>query len=352
MPLTPVFGHEDIRRQLGAAIAADRLPQVLLLTGPEGVGKQRLGLWLAQRLVCAAPDPEPCGRCVPCRQVLELTHPDVHWVVPVPRPKAGEPDKQVEEVAESLEAAMAERRGSGSWGTPDGMASHGVATARWLQRKASLTAALGGWRIFIIGRADRLVPQESSPDAANALLKLLEEPPVRSVFVLTATEPGLVLPTIRSRSVPVRIPRVSDEAVRQWAASRELRLDETKVANARGAIGRLEAGDDVAARAAREAAKVVLEAIAAGSAERAAVALKRGVSQARGEFTVLLDALAAVLAERAREAAAAPGARQRTTNAVAAVELVMAAREQAQGNVNPQLLLAVLMDDLAALEAA
>lgn len=352
MPLTPVFGHEELRQQLDAAIRADRLPQVLLLTGPEGVGKQRLGLWLAQRLVCAAPAAEPCGECVPCRQVLELSHPDVHWVVPVPRPKAGEPDKQVEEVAESLETAMAERRQGGSWGPPDGMASHGVASARWLQRKASLTAALGGWRIFIIGRADRLVPQESSPEAANALLKLLEEPPPRSVFVLTAAEPGLVLPTIRSRSVPVRLVRVSDEAVRQWAAARELRLDDARVAAARGAIGRLVADDDTALQAARTAAAAVLDAVQGDPVARAALALKRGVAQARGDFTVLLDALASLLADRAREAAAAPGARQRTGRAVAAVELVMAAREQAQGNINPQLLLATLMDDLAALEAA
>ena len=352
MPLTPVFGHEDLRRQLDAAIRADRLPQVLLFTGPEGVGKQRMGLWLAQRLVCAAPDLEPCGRCVPCRQVLELSHPDVHWVVPVPRPKAGEPDKQVEEVAESLEGAMAERRATGSWGASDGMASHGVATARWLQRKASMTAAMGGWRIFIIGRADRLVPQESSPEAANALLKLLEEPPSRAVFVLTATEPGLVLPTIRSRAVPVRLARLNDEAVHQWAAARELRFDAARLEAARGVIGRLEAGDDTVSAAGRDAARAVLAAIEAGPAERATLALKRGVSQARGEFTVVLDALAALLAERAREAAAAPGARHRAGSAVAALELVMGAREQAQGNINPQLLLATLMDDLAALEAA
>jgi DNA polymerase-3 subunit delta' len=350
MPLTPVFGHEDLRRRLAAAIATDRLPQVLLLTGAEGVGKQRLGLWLAQRLVCAAAGAEPCGRCVPCRQVLGLAHPDVHWVVPVPRPKAGEPDKQVEEVAESLEAAMAERRQGGAWGPSDGMASHGIASARWLQRKATLTAALGGWRIFLIGRADRLVPQESSPEAANALLKLLEEPPARSVFVLTAAEPGLVLPTIRSRSVPVRVGRVSDEAVRAFAAERGLATDDETVARARGVIGRLLVGDDSERVAARDAALAVLRAVDAGTSDRAALALRRSVSQARGEFTVMLDALAALLTERTRLASGGgPGG---VASAVAAMALVMAAREQAQGNVNPQMLLAVLMDDLAALEAA
>jgi len=89
-------------------------------------------------------------------------------------------------VAESLEAVMAERRANPLWTAPDGMAIHGIASARLVQRQASLTAAEGGWRVFLIGRAEKLVPQESSQEAANALLKLLEEPPPRSLFILTA----------------------------------------------------------------------------------------------------------------------------------------------------------------------
>jgi DNA polymerase-3 subunit delta' len=348
MPLTPVFGHEALRGRLATAIEAGRLPQVLLLTGPEGVGKQRLGLWIAQRLVCAAPNLEPCGRCVPCRQVLELSHPDVHWVVPVPRPKAGEPDKQVDEVAESLEAAMAARREQGSWGPADGMASHGIATARWLQRKAALSAAQGGWRIYLIGNADRLVPQESSPEAANALLKLLEEPPTRSLFVLTATEPGLILGTIRSRSVPIRVARVSDAAVEEWARSRGVEPTAEALGAARGAIGRLEGEGATAERSAREAARAMLALADGEPAERAMAALKRSVAQARGDFTVLLDAMADELGRRAR---AAGGSRDAASRALVGLERVMAAREQAQGNVNPQLLLAVLLDDLAAVDA-
>ena len=75
------------------------------MTGPEGVGKQRLALWTAQLLLCEAPGAEPCGQCRSCRLVLGLTHADLHWIVPIPRPKAGEPDKQVEEAAESIAEA-------------------------------------------------------------------------------------------------------------------------------------------------------------------------------------------------------------------------------------------------------
>ncbi|MBL0178875.1 MAG: hypothetical protein IPP98_07085 [Gemmatimonadetes bacterium] len=355
MSLTPLVGHNAARLDVLRAIASDALPQVLLLTGPQGVGKQRFALWLAQRLMCSASAGEPCGQCSGCLRVQGLAHPDVHWFVPVPRPKAGEQEKQIDETAEMLGAVIAERRTQPLWGAPDGMASHGIASARLVQRRASLTAAEGGWRVFIIGRAERLVPQESSPEAANALLKLLEEPPVRTLFVLTTAEPGLVLPTIRSRAVPLRLSRLDDDAVRGFlkAQKPELATDQVVTA-ARGSIGlALATGDDSRAKALR-AAQEFLAAVADGTASATERALRQAPWQARGDFTALLDALAETLAAHARSALTGQGraAMSDPTAKLAGVERVMAAREQAQGNVNPQLLLAVLADELAMLEAA
>ena len=102
MTLKPLVGHSMARRRLSTARAKRQLPQVILMTGPEGVGKQRLALWLAQLVLCEAPADEPCGRCRACHLVLGLAHADLHWIVPIPRPKAGEPDKQMEEAAESI----------------------------------------------------------------------------------------------------------------------------------------------------------------------------------------------------------------------------------------------------------
>ena len=109
-----------------------------------------------------------------------LAHADLHWFVPIPRPKAADPDKAVEEAAQALAEVMEERRTQPLYGPPDGMASHSMASVRLLHRQAALTAVEGGRRVFILGDAERLVPQESSQEAANALLKLLEEPPVGS----------------------------------------------------------------------------------------------------------------------------------------------------------------------------
>ncbi|HEX9180987.1 MAG TPA: hypothetical protein VF859_11370, partial [Burkholderiales bacterium] len=153
----PLAGHEEARRRLGGARQTGRLPQTLLLEGAEGVGKQRLALWLAQLLFCEARGAEPCGTCRACRLVAELSHPDLHWFVPIVRPKAADPDKAVEEAAELLGQAMEERRKQPLHGPPEGMASHGMASVRLLQRKASLTAVEGGPRVFVIGHAERLI---------------------------------------------------------------------------------------------------------------------------------------------------------------------------------------------------
>jgi len=120
--------------------------------------------------------------------VLGLAHADLHWFVPIPRPKAADPAKQVEEAAEALAAAMEERRAKPLYPKPDGMAGHPISVVRLLQQRAGLTSVEGGRRVFIIGEADRLVPQESSQEAANALLKLLEEPPPGALFVLTTVD--------------------------------------------------------------------------------------------------------------------------------------------------------------------
>jgi DNA polymerase-3 subunit delta' len=358
MSLPPLIGHAEARQRLAEAVRSERLPQVIVISGPVGVGKQRLALWLAQLAVCERREQEPCGRCRSCRLVDGLSHADVHWFVPIPRPK-GDADKAVDEAAQAIAEVMEERRSKPLYGPPDGMASHSMASVRLLHRRAALTAVEGGRRVFILGDAERLVAQESSQEAANALLKLLEEPPPGSLFVLTTVDPRRLLPTIRSRAVPVRLNRLSDEQVRDFLAQQAAppagaSLDE-RVALAAGSIGAaLSAGEE--SGQAYRAAGAWLEAVMAGSAAGFERALKQPPYSARGEFTAMLDALADTLGEAARGALGQPTRRQvpaallrrgDPARLLRAMERVAEARESAYGNVNPQILLALLGEELA-----
>src|SRR3989449_9496571 len=105
---------------------------------------------------------------------------------------------------------------------------------------------MGPRKVFVIGDAERLVPQRGAEAAANPLLKALEEPPADTVFVLTTAEPEALLPTIRSRVVRVRVARLADSVVTAFA-QRELDLAKEpslsqRVTAAEGCIGRLLAG--------------------------------------------------------------------------------------------------------------
>jgi DNA polymerase III subunit delta' len=347
MPIPPLYGHEGIRNRLAGAIASGRLPQALLFEGPPGVGKQRLALWLAQALVCensGSGKGEPCGACRHCKLALTLSHPDVHWFVPVELSKKGaDADKQLELVAEALGEEMTARRERPLYQPPAGLASHGIASVRLLLRQVALTPALARRKVFIVGDAERLVPQTGADAAANALLKALEEPPADTVFVLTAAEPEALLPTILSRVVRVRVARLADSIVAAFA-QRELgatgqRERSQRVTAAEGRIGRLLAEGDRGAGG-EAAAERFLGAVQGGRARRYAAALALQPFQARGGFTDMLDGLLGRLREQAR-------AGRETGKVVAAIARVLEARGLAQGNVNPQLVAAVLADDLA-----
>jgi DNA polymerase-3 subunit delta' len=360
MSLPAMVGHLETRARLAEALRSGRLPQVLAIAGPAGVGKQRLALWLGQLALCERREPEPCGRCRACRLVEGLAHADLHWFVPIPRPKAADPENAVDEAAQAIAEVMEERRAHPLYVPPDGMAGHSMASVRLLQQRAALTAVEGGRRVFIIGDAERLVMQESSQEAANALLKLLEEPPAGALFILTVVDPRRLLPTIRSRTVPVRLTRLADAEVRRFLKEHlEPPLDRTaleeRVAIAAGSIGEALGSGEESGKAYRAAGQL-LEAVLAGSAAGYERALRQAPFAARGEFTAMLDALADTLGEAARGSLGQPTRRpvppaliRRGDPAplLRAMERVAEAREAAYGNVNPQILLAVLGEELA-----
>jgi DNA polymerase-3 subunit delta' len=273
--------------------------------------------------------------------------------MPVLRPKAGDQAKQVEELEEAIVEVLDSRRRDPLYGPPEGLAGHFVATARLLARQAALRPVEGPVKVFLVGYAERLVPQESSPEAANALLKLLEEPPEGTYFILTAVDGEEVLPTIRSRAVQMRVMPLADSEVRGFLNAHKpgvtgRELDEM-VRRGAGSIGAALAEDSGAARGA-EMALVLLESARAKNQGGWELALKQTPFSARGDFTQALDAMAEILVDATRERNTIPGLDRLSAvpkiRLVAALEKVGEAREAAQNNVNPQLLLAVLNQDL------
>jgi DNA polymerase III subunit delta' len=350
VPILPLIGHDTLRERLGAAIARGTLPGSLLLQGPQGVGKQRLALWLGQRLLCEGADPKPCGECQHCRYALRLAHPDLHWFYPQPRPKDASPS--TDDVRRDYGETSAERAAShGLYAAPGGDEGIFVATVRAIVQIASLKPALARRKVFVVGDADRMVSQEGADQAANAFLKLLEEPPANTTIILTSSEPGALLPTIRSRVVVVRVAALTDAQVLEFLQAEPVRawLDrdlprttrDERVAIARGAPGRLlahAAYEDALVRARR-----LLDAAVKGDrAERLRVAFVQGGSKARAGFSDALDALTVLLRDRTRaavERADATGA----TGAARAVAAVERAKDEASGNANPQLITVTLM---------
>ena len=363
-------GHDGLRDSLGRALDRGTLPATMLIHGMPGAGKQTLALWLARRALCTG-DPAPCDRCTSCRLALRVEHPDIHWHFPLPRPGGRSGPGRL---AEKLEAARHERLAEfrrEPLRAVDGTGVKGIYLAAVLaiRKAAHRRPAMGPVQFFVVGDAEHMVPQEASPEAANALLKMLEEPPDGSRFILTSSKPGSLLDTIRSRALPIHLPPLPTHAVAAFleeerGAKREAAHHAAVLAQGSigAALGYL-AGDGVPARERGEALNLLRTAVAGRTPDPYRAALGFKPSGARG----LLDLLASLQLWIRDLGAAALGRDDRVVNRdelpflrdtaqrlnivphriARAVGQVEEARMLAQGNVNPQLLAATLLLDLA-----
>lgn len=354
MPIVPLYGHRELLARLTRSAGRGALPASLLLHGPRGVGKQRLALELAGELLCraASAGATACGQCESCRHARELSHPDLLWFFPRPRLKT--PDPAPADVLEDYAEAVNERRSAhGLYPPASGSDGLFVATIRTIVRQALLRPIRGSSRVILVGDAERMVPQEGADMAANAFLKLLEEPPRGSCIILTSSEPGALLATIRSRVVAVQVAGLGDHEVAAFVEDPRVaeRLDElgvpsgsaARVALAAGAPGALLAGSETAA--ATGAARALLEAAEGTTALRYAAALAQGAASARGSFTGTLGALNVLLRDSARDAVER-GDTRRAYGMSRAMSSVATAHDRAGGNVNPQLITAQLLREL------
>lgn len=180
-----IVGYGWVVQQLQHAIATHTLAHALLITGPEGVGKRTLALTLTRALFCQAPllADRPCEACTACRRVLSGNHPDLRLV---------EPEKEGRGVR--------------------------IEQVRDLEAYLSLTPNESAYKSVIICAVELM-----NPNASNALLKTLEEPPAYAHLILLASDADTLLPTIVSRSQqlslrPLAVPTVAQALRERWGA--------------------------------------------------------------------------------------------------------------------------------------
>lgn len=362
--LPRVVGHQELQDRIRRAAETSRMPQSLLFHGPEGVGKQTLALWTAALLQCERLG--PCGACRSCRLAARLEHPDIHWHFPLARPKRTSTAKKFREKLEAARLEELERRRSNPLqvAEDEGVTGIYLAAVEEIRAQASRRPAMGDRVVFVIGHADRMVPQRSSPEAANAFLKLLEEPPPFAVLILTSSRPAALLPTIRSRSLSVRMPTLADEEVEAFVRDR-LDLDAAEAERtarlAQGSIGHaLRIAGGLESETRQQAAALIRAALSPRDADRYACALEFSARGARGEFSATLVALSELLRdllglasgtpesaldpERARRLA---GERRLSARGVVeALDAVERALGAAAGNTNPQAVAARLLFEM------
>ena len=349
VPLIPLFGHDALRRRLADSAARSALPGSLLIAGRRGIGKQRLALWLGQLLLCTGEGERPCGKCPSCRYSAELVHPDLRWFFP--RPRLTSPDPSAQEILDDqADAVRARVADFGLYAPPSGTDAIFVATVRALVQFAAYSPSIASRKVIVVGDAERMVPQEGADQAANAFLKLLEEPPADTTIILTSSEPGSLLPTIRSRVVFVRAAPLPDSFVAEFLhdprASKALsQLDLPESENERIALAAGAPGTLLGVTASGEAMKTarsMLDAAAGPRADRIRAAFALSSAGARGGFSELLDALTVALHARIRDASSS-GDASAGERAGRAIDLVEGAKLRANGNVNPQLIASAMI---------
>src|SRR5215472_10604023 len=225
MPFRQIAGHRPVLDLLARAVSRGSVPPTLIFAGPEGVGKRRTAVALAQALNCAKPEVfasglNGCGRCPSCMRVARGVHADVLLIEP-----GDSGSIKIDQVRDAID-------------------------------RAAYRPFEGRRRLVIVDAADALVGE-----AQNALLKTLEEPPPSSVFVLLTSRPDLLLPTVRSRCHHLRfgpLPEADVAAVLMRDHGLSAADAHAAAATSEGSVGRaLDENSDDAIEARATAARVL-----------------------------------------------------------------------------------------------
>ncbi len=198
----PELGHLDIQEKILNSIRNQRLPHAFLFYGKEGTGKDALAIELAKLLNCEKGPLYICQQCSQCIKIGKLEHPDVKLVFPSPAEKQVRPEEMMDALRAKAENPY--RRVV----FPGKNVFISIDTIRELKYDAKFKLYEGKKKVYIISDAD-----DMRPEAANALLKILEEPPDNLMLILTTSRIHRILLTIRSRSQLLHIPPLEGDVI-------------------------------------------------------------------------------------------------------------------------------------------
>lgn len=222
MKFSEIIGHDDLKRRLRQQIDAGRVSHAQLFTGLAGYGTLPLALAYVQYLFCPNRHAgDSCGECPSCRQIEALAHPDLHFVFPVNKREKRSGEVVTSDLfIEKWREIWHEKRGVFSaeeWyeRLDLGKTMKGLITAKESEeiiRKLQFKSYSSEYKAMIIW-----LPEAMNQEAANKILKILEEPWEKTLFILVSERPELLLQTIISRTQEVSVPRIDVATLREVA---------------------------------------------------------------------------------------------------------------------------------------
>jgi DNA polymerase-3 subunit delta' len=214
MQFSGIIGQQEIKNRFIRTVVEQRIPHAQLLTGSEGIGKLALAIAYAQYISCEnRSETDSCGECPSCVKYRKLAHPDLHFVFPVIKP-AGKSSVVCDDFIADFRSMVLENTyfSVNEWyARISGDAKQGMIYGNESQeiiRKLSLKTYESEYKVMIIW-----LPEKMNDTCSNKLLKILEEPPAKTVFLLVSNAPDQIMTTILSRTQIVNIPRLTDDDI-------------------------------------------------------------------------------------------------------------------------------------------
>ena len=273
-----IIGQDKAVQQFASAWASRRLHHAWLLAGPKGVGKASFAKVAARRVLADAAGPPSALPGVeiddghPMVKLVEAgSHPDMRWLERLENPKTGNFARNIS-----------------------------VDQVRSLSELFDLSPAMSDWRVAVLDTVDEL-----EPSAANALLKILEEPPPNCIFFLVSHAPGRLLPTIRSRCRRLDFQKLDDEPMTSVLAAHAPHLKDGErqriIAMSFGSAGRALAFAELDLAKLEDAALAILRQGDPTNARRSDLASELGKKAAADRYAAFLDLAPSLIAREARQ---------------------------------------------------